>query len=175
MSYSVETRWGGSERAPGASRMREILAELDKHDPEHPDTWLTHESGWTLAIFESGLVVWENVENPGEPRHQVGISRDKALNMWLKLSRGEIPAIEQEPWRSGYSPPRSPEEQAKLLRESQQMTLALFRQCYNQLGPERTEVHCARAGCNRGAIRFSVFCRPHHFENIYHQPCPFED
>jgi hypothetical protein len=37
--------------------MRELLAQLEERDPEHPDAWLTHESGWTLAVFESGLVV----------------------------------------------------------------------------------------------------------------------
>jgi hypothetical protein len=155
--------------------MRELLAELDRRDPEHPDTWLTHESGWTLTAFESGLLVWENPELPGAPRHQVGVSRDKALNLWLNLSRREIAAIEQEPWCPGHAPPRSAEEQAKLARESEEITLALFRQFYDKLGPESTEVRCRHAGCNRGAVRFSVLCRPHHFESIYHRPCPFND
>ena len=83
--------------------MREILAELDKHDPEHPDVWLTHESGWTLLVFESGLVVWENPETEDEPRHQINVSSEKALELWLKLARGEIAAIEQEPWCPGQS------------------------------------------------------------------------
>jgi len=56
---------------PNENRMRELLAELDKSDPEHPDTWLTHESGWTLSFFEAGLLIWENGESEGKPRHQV--------------------------------------------------------------------------------------------------------
>jgi hypothetical protein len=155
--------------------MREILSQLEEHDPEHPDTWLTHESGWTLSVFESGLVIWQNLERAAGPRHQVAVSRDKALSMWLKLSRGEIAQIEQEPWRPGSAPSRSPEEQAKLARESEETTLALFRQFYDKLGPESTDVRCRHAGCKRGVVRFSVLCRPHHFESIYHRPCPFND
>lgn len=108
VTYQVTGRWGGTERVASESRMRELLAELDQDDPEHPDTWLSHESGWSLSVFQSGLVVWEYVEDPGEertePRHQVGVSREKALDLWLKLSRAELDAIEQEPWRPGYSP-----------------------------------------------------------------------
>ena len=57
MRYTVTARWGGSEDEPNELRMRELLAQLDAHDPEHPDAWLTHESGWTLSVFESGLVI----------------------------------------------------------------------------------------------------------------------
>ncbi|MDB6017528.1 MAG: hypothetical protein JWR19_2017 [Pedosphaera sp.] len=106
MNYHAVTRWGGSEDSPNEHRIREILAELDESDPEHPDAWLTHESGWTLSAHEIGLVVWENLESSDEPRHQVGISREKALELWLKLSRGEVAAIHQEPWRPGQSPSR---------------------------------------------------------------------
>ena len=175
MSYSVIARWGESEHEPNESRMRELLAQLDQHDPEHPDAWLTHESGWTLAVFESGLVVWENIESAGEPRHQVGISREKAVSLWLKLSRGEIGEIEQEPWSPGQAPPVSPEQRAELARKVEEATRAAFRSFYERLGPEDAAVPCRRAGCQRGAIHNSVFCRVHHFESIYHTPCPFHD
>jgi len=132
----------------------------------------THDTGWTLSVFESGLVIWDNLDC-GEPRHQVGISRQKALELWLKLLRGEIEAIEQEPWRPGQSPPRSPEEQARLVREAEEWAMASSRSFYDQLGPERSAVPCRHPGCNRGAINYSVFCRSHHFEMIYHQICPF--
>jgi hypothetical protein len=106
MTYRVTGRWGGTEHTPSESRIRALLAELDQDDPEHPDAWLSHESGWSLSVFQSGRVIWEYVEEAGEariePRHQVGVSRGKALDLWLKLSRGELDAIEQEPWRRGY-------------------------------------------------------------------------
>jgi hypothetical protein len=102
MSYFANTRWGGGEDSPSESRMREILAELDvKEDDEHPDVSLMHESEWALSAFAGGLVVWENVE-AGEPRHMHNVSRERVFELWLKLSRGEIATIEQEPWLPGY-------------------------------------------------------------------------
>ena len=155
--------------------MREILAELEKSDPEHPDTWLSHESGWTLSVYESGLVILENMESEEEPRHQVGVSREKALELWLKLSRGEIAAVNQEPWCPGQAPPRSAEEQEEITKKAEAITLALDRDFYDRLGPERATVPCRHAGCPKGAISNSVFCRVHHFESICHRPCPFHD
>ena len=78
VTYFVQTRWGGSERAPTVERLREVLTELERPDPEHPDVWLTHESGWTLSVYGSGLLVWENPESTIEPRHQVGVPREAA-------------------------------------------------------------------------------------------------
>ena len=175
MNYHVETRWGGSEKQPNEQRMREILAELEKSDPEHPDTWLSHESGWTLAVHESGLVVLENGESGDEPCHQVGVSREKAFELWLKLSRGDVAAVQREPWRPGQAPPRSAEERAELTRKAEAFTLGMDRKFYNQLGPERATVRCRHAGCQKGAIPNSLFCRAHHFENVCRRPCPFND
>ena len=176
MGYHLETRWGGSEEQPNERRMREILAELDeKSDPEHSNTWLTHESGWSLDVHESGLVVLENLESEDEPRHLVGVSREKALELWLTLSRGDVAAIQQEPWRPGQAPPRSAEERAELARKAETFTLGLDRKFYNQLGPERATVPCRHVGCQKGAISNSVFCRVHHFENVLRRPCPFND
>jgi hypothetical protein len=170
--------------------MRELLGELDQEDgPEHPDTWLTHESGWTLSVFQSGLAIWsydadhdaaatpdeEESEVWSEPRHQVGVSRERALDLWLKLSRGEIAAIEQEPWQPGHSPPMSAETRAQLVRDAVERRLASKRRFYETLGPERPDVPCSRAGCRRGAIHHSVECRVHHFESVCRESCPFSD
>ncbi len=50
MAYCVQTRWGSSEDDPTEPRLREILAELETSDPEHPDAWLSHESDWTITV-----------------------------------------------------------------------------------------------------------------------------
>ena len=175
MIYHAVTRRGDSEDAPNENRMREILAELGEQNLEHPNTSLTHQSGWTLSVFQSGLVVWKNMQLPGEPRHQVELSPEKVLELWLKLSRGEIEAIEEEPWHPGQSPPLTPEEQAELARQAEAATLASFRIFYDRLGPERPEVPCHHPACKRGAIVNSTFCRVHHFEMIYQRACPFQD
>jgi hypothetical protein len=101
MSYHVQFRWGGSEADAPVERMRVALSELDTEDIEHPDTWLTHESGWTLTVFSTGLVIWENVEEDEPARHQKGISRERALELWMKLARGDVEGIEKEHWSAG--------------------------------------------------------------------------
>ena len=102
MTYHGTDLMGETIETPSVDRMRELLEELTRADGEHPDVSLEHESGWCLSVFASGLVVWENVEGDGPPRHMDRVSRDKVLELWLHLSRGEIEVIEYEPWRPGY-------------------------------------------------------------------------
>lgn len=175
MSYHVTSRWGHSEDEPDLARMSEFLAELDAPDEEHPDTWLSHESGWTLSVFESGRVVYENVESEDGPRYLLGISRDRALALWTALARGDLAEIESESWSSGYEPPRTEEEQAAIVQRAAEMTLNMDRSFYDQLGSENLDSPCRTPGCSRGTVRFSVLCRPHHFESIRKKPCPFND
>ncbi|MBN8459946.1 MAG: hypothetical protein J0M04_19125 [Verrucomicrobia bacterium] len=174
MTYYVQRRWGDSEDEPTEAKMRECLADLDTHDPEHPDTWLEHESGWTLSVFESGLVVLENLREDGEPRYIQQVSREESLRMWLLLSRGALEEIESLPWKDGYGTPMSDEEREKLQREAAEVALKMQRDFYDTLGPEDADRPCRKEGCARGTVKFSAFCRPHHFENIYKQPCPFD-
>ena len=101
MAFHLTTRWGGDEREPTIDRMREVLAQLDVEDDEHPDVALTHESEWCLGAFPSGLLVWENLES-GEPRHMNAVSRERVLELWLKLSEGHVSDVDCEPWLPGY-------------------------------------------------------------------------
>ena len=101
MTFHLTFRWGNNESDVGVDRMVAALGELDAHDQEHPDASLTHESEWSLAAFESGLLVWENLES-GEPRHMKAVPRDKVLRLWTALSRGELALIEAEAWLPGY-------------------------------------------------------------------------
>ena len=112
MTYYAVDRWtGGGEDNPPVERLREILQELDVHDPEHPDCWLVHrQTGWSLSAFSSGLLIWQNdggtdpdtdlIDYPGA-RHLKGVSREKVLELWLKLAVGDIVAVEAEPWLPG--------------------------------------------------------------------------
>jgi hypothetical protein len=98
VSYTVTTRWGSLERRPSETRCKEILAELDAEDREHPDAWLTHESGWSLAAHESGLLVWENVEADAAPRFMRDVPRQRVLELWWELAAGKIDELDREPW-----------------------------------------------------------------------------
>ncbi|WP_035603351.1 hypothetical protein [Haloferula sp. BvORR071] len=157
--------------------MRAILAELDTPDQEHPSTWLSDDAEWTLSIYESGLVVWENGENEegGEPRYQEGLSREASLRLWQLLVAGNYAEIEQEPWKDGYGPPISDEELQRLKEESDRILREIHRKFYDSLGPEDAARQCLREGCQRGTVAFSAFCRPHQFENVRKEPCPFDD
>ena len=113
MSFSARGRWMGVERNPSVERLREILQELDieTEDFEHPDVSLKHETEWCLSAFLSGVLIWENVDGVPEnddtdpeaklARHMKGVSRQKVLELWLKLAAGDIAAVEAEPWLPG--------------------------------------------------------------------------
>ncbi len=102
MTFHVSSRWGGDESEPSVDRLRAILAELDANDDEHLDVALTHESEWCLSAFPSGLVIWENLEE-NESRHLNGVSRERVLDLWLKLAQGQLDDIEAEQWLPGQS------------------------------------------------------------------------
>ncbi|EDY16489.1 hypothetical protein CfE428DRAFT_6020 [Chthoniobacter flavus Ellin428] len=174
MSYHVVTRWGDSENGPTDQRMREILGELDMEDVEHPDCWLTHETGWTLSISAKSLVTYENPESDGEPRHLTQVPRSKAFQLWKTLAAGDLAKLEEEPWQPGSHPPLSEEELRARRDEAERIRRELDRQFYDSLGDERPDLPCRHEGCPRGSIQFSVFCRPHHFESLYRRPCPFQ-
>jgi hypothetical protein len=74
------THRDGSMDDYAAHLLPTLVAELDAYeDDEHPDIAVSHESGWTLSAFPSGLLVWENVyaddeddSSPAAPRHLRG-------------------------------------------------------------------------------------------------------
>ena len=60
-------RMGASHHELDDEAPDRIFAELDEPlDDEHPNVSIEHESGWGLSAFQSGLLVWENVEDDGE-------------------------------------------------------------------------------------------------------------
>jgi hypothetical protein len=82
----LECRWGGGPDNPTIEELRAALAELDTPDEEHPNTWLTDAEGWTVDVYEHGLVIFSsNNETICERR---GVSRADALELWLLLQRG---------------------------------------------------------------------------------------
>lgn len=81
--------------------MREILRSLgdDDADDSAPDVWLTHlDTGWTLAVFPSGLLQLES-DNKKEPVREMSADFERALELWEMLARGEIERLLKAPWR----------------------------------------------------------------------------
>jgi len=103
MAHSAIDRWGAVESNPSLERFCELLQSLDVEDNELPDVALKHESEWCLSAYPGGLLVWENAEfDEGTARHMKCVSRERVLALWLALARGDLAAIEAEPWLPGY-------------------------------------------------------------------------
>jgi hypothetical protein len=103
VTFYSTNRWGAMEREPSVEYLRNLLQSLDIADHEHPDVSLTHETGWALSAFSSGLVLFENVEGEdNSARHMKNVPRDKVLLLWIKLAQGELAEVEAEPWLLGH-------------------------------------------------------------------------
>lgn len=102
MAFHVYHRYGECEPNPSLGSLDALYYELNIEDKEHPDVSLGHESGWSLSAFPSGLIVWENVEEGGDPRHMKAVPKHKVLELWRRLANGEIEVIDAEPWQHGY-------------------------------------------------------------------------
>jgi hypothetical protein len=98
--YHTTDTNGISEINPTAEKMLEILNRLDSEEAEHPDVSLVHDSsGWSLSVFPSGIVTFENLDQVDiPPRFMSGVTRNQALQLWLELSRGKIQQVNSHPW-----------------------------------------------------------------------------
>jgi hypothetical protein len=93
---------GGAKASRIRSRKTAALAELERSDPEHPDCWLSDDAGWTVSVFESGLVTLENIESGEGPWHMRGVSTAIALELWILLRSGDLTALRAKTWQPGY-------------------------------------------------------------------------
>jgi len=90
----LETRWGGGPENPTVEEMRAALAELDSPDIEHPNTWLSDDDGWTVDVYESGLVIFSHQGKDVCKRR--GVTQGEALELWLLLQQGKRDEIKQK-------------------------------------------------------------------------------
>lgn len=104
MSFFVYHRTGVCESDPVLSTLPSLLDELceQPEDQEHTSVSVIHESEWGLGIYIGGYVTFENVEGEGEPRHMRDVPRPKLIEMMEALARGDLDALEREPWLAGY-------------------------------------------------------------------------
>lgn len=104
MSYSALTRWGDTIDKPNDAEMDRLLDSLVMDDDQNPDVSLTHESGWTLSVFDGGLVVWQNRDTGDDPVHMTNLSRQQVLSLWHNLARGETESLQAHAWQEGPEP-----------------------------------------------------------------------
>ncbi len=102
MAYWVNHLIGNSDLEYPLESLSSLYDELLEATNEHPDVSLTHESEWCLSAYSSGLLVWENVEGDGEPKHLENTTKEKVITLWSLLAKGNISEIETENWQQGY-------------------------------------------------------------------------
>ena len=103
MAFTITHRDGGMDEGE-ESDIEALLAELEGDpDEEHPDVSVTHETGLSVSLFQSGLAVLENVEDGSfEPKHLVFADRTEPLSLMRLVARGDISVLEQWAWNPGY-------------------------------------------------------------------------
>ena len=102
LNCHLTKRWGEEIQNPQRGDLVAALDELNNKDAEHPDCWLSTEEGWSLSAFESGLVVFENIETGDGPWHMPSVSKAVTLELWLLLKSNEIAALQVKSWANGY-------------------------------------------------------------------------
>jgi hypothetical protein len=172
MHYSLCNGLGDSIESPTPAEMRAFMDGVDSSDEEHGAVWLSDEIDNALEYNGKGVLAFtrEGVDS----RHLTDVSRERAIELWIKLANGLMDELENEPWQPGAAPPRSREEVLRHEREIAEWRRQEDLKFYDGLGAERAEVACRTAGCGRGCVRMSVFCRVHHFESVNRRACPFE-
>ena len=103
MGYHVTHRTGDSDSKLSIDRFGELLDELENADDEHPDISVTHESEWSLAVYKSGFVVLENLED-GDPVHAGPMDRQGTLRLMVAVAEGRMGEVEAASWKPGYPP-----------------------------------------------------------------------
>jgi hypothetical protein len=170
MGHYVENGLGDRVESPTPDEMWKFLLELDVEDEEHGAAWLSLDNGFSLEWNGDGRLVLTDPAAKGS-QHLRGVTRERALELWVALSSGKLDEVKRSAWQPGNGYVRTPEREAEI-------RAALARDdrvYYESLGAERTHTPLGTAGCSRGAIELSVLCRVHHFESVRKRPCPFND
>jgi hypothetical protein len=80
-----------------------LLDELATAEDEHPNVSVSHEAGWTVGVYSSGRVIYEQVEEGDDerPRHVEGLSRDETLALLAAVAEGRLDELEALDWVEG--------------------------------------------------------------------------
>jgi len=99
MSYHTTDGEGLTEIEPPRARLADLLDALDDEDA-FPEVTLSHDSGWSLTAFASGVLVLEHLDRTGGERVLREVPRGRVLKLWLALARGDLAAVQREPWEA---------------------------------------------------------------------------
>lgn len=95
--------YGEQDTDLAPSALDELVTELSLGDREHSGVSVMHESGWSLAAYRSGTIVWENVEDDAvAPRHRTAVTPSEVRRLFGLLADGDIVAVDEGTWAHGY-------------------------------------------------------------------------
>ena len=60
------------------------------------------DTGWSMSAHRDGRVVFEHLGGNGTARHMIPVSKERVLELWLRLVSGRIDDLLSEPWKPGY-------------------------------------------------------------------------
>lgn len=92
---ALETRWSGSISRPTEADITKALTELEKSDPEHPNTWLTNEDGDVLEAFEDFTVRLYNLDIPEKALTSKKLPLSKIQQLWLLFAKGDVEKVKE--------------------------------------------------------------------------------
>jgi hypothetical protein len=61
-------------------------------------------SGWCMSAHRDGRLVLEQLGTRGATaRHMIPVTKDRVLELWRRLTDGDIDNLLKEPWKPGYA------------------------------------------------------------------------
>ncbi|MEM1070487.1 MAG: hypothetical protein AAGI63_16415 [Planctomycetota bacterium] len=156
--------------------LQPYIAEPDRHDLEK---WIHFDpnSGDSAASFLNGAMPFESSAYDWLASNYPVIDRRflNALSRDILIADGDTFYAQTDDWFIHCFVADllfAPEPFPRLPGHSDEPWSA-DREFYEILGPESDSIKCKRENCDRGRIKNSVFCRPHHFENIKGRSSPY--
>jgi hypothetical protein len=59
------------------------------------------DSGWCMSAHRDGRLVFEHL-GEGRERHMIPVEKEIVLNLWKRLTEGDIEGVLSESWKPGY-------------------------------------------------------------------------
>jgi hypothetical protein len=100
--YGVIHTNGSGEDNPPFESLPRLYDELLSADREHGDvSVIDDESGWCMSAHRDGRLVFTNLARRGA-RHMMAASKERVVQLWIRLINGNIDELFAEPWQDGY-------------------------------------------------------------------------
>lgn len=101
--YGVIHMDGSGENNPPVESLSSLYDELFSSGIVDGDVSVINDnSGWGISAHRDGRVVFEHLGGQGTPRHMIPVSKERVLELWKRLIRGDTDGLLSEPWKPGY-------------------------------------------------------------------------